>query len=147
MSVVSPAIGKFPLTSALTESILPLPCPFTTTLIVPVNYNSSPQAPSGARGHPPDSEDRPPFAARRRAHTHMTKSRRVSVQRDSTTLCLDLSGMFDARGRIRGNGVRYSFLSNKRSRPFGSDPWLSKAVAHFGLENTLRNPWRPEKST
>jgi hypothetical protein len=26
----------------------------------------------------------------------------------------------------------------------GSEPWVSKAVARFGLEN--RNPWRPEKA-
>jgi len=47
----------------------------------------------------------------------------------------------------RGNGVRYPFLFNKRSRPYGSEPWVSKAVAQFGLENTIRNPWRPEKGT
>jgi putative transposase len=35
----------------------------------------------------------------------------------------------------------------KRSRPYGSEPWVSKAVAQFGLENTLRNPWRPQKGT
>jgi hypothetical protein len=34
-----------------------------------------------------------------------------------------------------------------RSRPYGSEPWVSKAVAQFGLENTIRNPWRPEKGT
>ncbi|MGO8786242.1 MAG: hypothetical protein ACLQVL_02510 [Terriglobia bacterium] len=26
-------------------------------------------------------------------------------------------------------------------------PWVSKAVAQFGLENSLRNRWRPEKGT
>jgi SH3-like domain-containing protein len=35
----------------------------------------------------------------------------------------------------------------RRSRPYGSEPWVSKAVAQFGLENTIRNPWRPEKGT
>jgi putative transposase len=35
----------------------------------------------------------------------------------------------------------------KRSRPYGSEPWMSKAVARFGLENTIRNPWRPGKGT
>ena len=35
----------------------------------------------------------------------------------------------------------------KRSRPYGSEAWVSKAVAQFGLENTIRNPWRPEKGT
>jgi len=40
--------------------------------------------------------------------------------------------------------IRYAL---KRSRPYGSEPWVSKAVARFGLENTLRNPWRPQKGT
>ena len=37
--------------------------------------------------------------------------------------------------------IRYAI----KRRPHGSEPWVSKAVARFGLENTLRNPWRPEK--
>lgn len=37
--------------------------------------------------------------------------------------------------------IRYAL---KRSRPYGSEPSVSKAVARFGL-NTLRNPWRAEK--
>jgi hypothetical protein len=40
--------------------------------------------------------------------------------------------------------IRYAI---KRSRPYGSEPWVSKAVAQFGLENTVRNPWRPRKGT
>jgi len=40
--------------------------------------------------------------------------------------------------------IRYAL---KRSRPYGSEPWVSEAVARFGLENTLRNPWRPKKGT
>ena len=40
--------------------------------------------------------------------------------------------------------IRYAL---KRSRPYGSEPWVAQAVAQFGLENTLRNPWRPEKGT
>jgi len=40
--------------------------------------------------------------------------------------------------------IRYAL---KRSRPYGSEPWVSKAVARFGLENTLRNPWRPKKGS
>ena len=40
--------------------------------------------------------------------------------------------------------IRYAL---KRSRPYGSEAWVSKAVARFGLENTLRNPCRPEKGT
>ena len=35
----------------------------------------------------------------------------------------------------------------RRSRPYGSEGWVSKAVARFGLENTVRNPWRPRKGT
>ena len=31
----------------------------------------------------------------------------------------------------------------KRSRPYGSEGWVSKAVAQFGLENTMRNSGRP----
>ena len=40
--------------------------------------------------------------------------------------------------------IRYA---QKRSRPYGSEPWVLKAAARFGLENTLRNPWRPKKGT
>ena len=40
--------------------------------------------------------------------------------------------------------IRYAI---RRSRPYGSEPWVSRAVAQFGLENTMRNPWRPEKGT
>ena len=35
----------------------------------------------------------------------------------------------------------------KRSRPYGSEKWVPKAVARFGLESTLRNPWRPGKGS
>ena len=35
----------------------------------------------------------------------------------------------------------------KRSQPYGSGEWVRKAVAQFGLENTMRNPWRPGKGT
>jgi hypothetical protein len=34
----------------------------------------------------------------------------------------------------------------KRSKPYGSEGRVSKAVAQFGLENTVRNPWRPGKA-
>ena len=40
--------------------------------------------------------------------------------------------------------IRYAI---KRSRPYGSEEWVSQAVAQFGLENTIRNPWRPKKGT
>ena len=38
--------------------------------------------------------------------------------------------------------IRYAI---KRSRPYGSEKWVAKAVAQFGLETTIRTPWRPEK--
>ena len=37
--------------------------------------------------------------------------------------------------------IRYAI---KRSR-YGSEKWVAKAVAQFGLETTIRNPRRPEK--
>lgn len=40
--------------------------------------------------------------------------------------------------------IRYAI---KRSRPYGSEPWVAKAVTRFGLESTLRNPWRPAKGS
>jgi len=40
--------------------------------------------------------------------------------------------------------IRYAL---KRSRPYGSEPWVAKAVARLGLENTIRNPGHPEKGT
>ena len=40
--------------------------------------------------------------------------------------------------------IRYA---TQRSRPYGSDRWVGKTVKDFGLENTLRNPWRPQKGT
>jgi hypothetical protein len=36
--------------------------------------------------------------------------------------------------------IRYAI---KKSRPYGSEQWLGKAVAQFGLENTMRNSGRP----
>jgi len=33
----------------------------------------------------------------------------------------------------------------QRSRPYGSEKWVGRAVAEFGLENTVRNPGRPKK--
>ena len=40
--------------------------------------------------------------------------------------------------------IRYAI---KRSKPYGSEGWVSEAVAQFGLENKVRNPWRPGKGT
>ena len=35
--------------------------------------------------------------------------------------------------------------SVSRGTPFGSDKWVSKTVAQFGLESTLRSRGRPKK--
>ena len=35
----------------------------------------------------------------------------------------------------------------KRSKPYGSEGWVSKTVAQFGLENTVRAPWRSGKGS
>ena len=35
----------------------------------------------------------------------------------------------------------------KKSRPYGSEKWLRKAVAQFGLENTMRNSGRPRNGS
>ena len=40
--------------------------------------------------------------------------------------------------------IRYAI---KRNRPYGSEKWVAKAVTQFGLESTLRNPWRPGKES
>lgn len=39
--------------------------------------------------------------------------------------------------------IRYAL---KKSRPYGSDRWVSRTVRQFGLENTLRDPGRPRNS-
>jgi len=38
--------------------------------------------------------------------------------------------------------IRYAI---QRGRPYGSETWVAKAAAQFGLQSTLRNPWRPAK--
>ena len=35
----------------------------------------------------------------------------------------------------------------KKSRPYGSEKWVAKAVAKFGPENTMRNRGRPKKGS
>lgn len=35
----------------------------------------------------------------------------------------------------------------KRNRPYGSERWVSNAVKKFGLEGSIRDPWRPKKGT
>jgi REP-associated tyrosine transposase len=36
-------------------------------------------------------------------------------------------------------------VSIKRGRPFGNEKWISRVVKRFGLEATVRDPWRPKK--
>jgi putative transposase len=49
-----------------------------------------------------------------------------------------------AQGKEEIENLRYAL---KRSRPYGSEEWVSRAVAQFNLENTLRNPGRPKNGT
>ncbi len=35
----------------------------------------------------------------------------------------------------------------QRSRPYGSDKWVSNAIGKFGLKITMRNPGRPKKGS
>ncbi|MEK7539333.1 MAG: transposase [Patescibacteria group bacterium] len=38
-------------------------------------------------------------------------------------------------------------LSVVKSKPYGNDNWSMKIIKKFGLESTVRLPWRPKKST
>lgn len=38
-------------------------------------------------------------------------------------------------------------LSVVRGRPFGDDAWTTRMAKQHGLESTLRDPWRPSKTT
>jgi hypothetical protein len=52
--------------------------------------------------------------------------------------------------RVDVGGMVYHALNraNFRSRLFRtSEKWVSKAVAQFGLENTMRNRGRPKKGS
>jgi len=33
----------------------------------------------------------------------------------------------------------------KRNRPYGSERWVEKTIKKFGLEGTVRDPWRPKR--
>jgi putative transposase len=37
-------------------------------------------------------------------------------------------------------------LSIARGRPFGDDSWTARVARRYGLESTLRDPWRPRKT-
>ena len=47
-----------------------------------------------------------------------------------------------SRGKEEIENIR---LAIKKSRPYGSREWMARAVAQFGLENTMRNRGRPSK--
>jgi hypothetical protein len=49
-----------------------------------------------------------------------------------------------SQGKEEIENMRYAV---KRGRPYRSEQWVSKAVTQFGLETTLRNPWRPRKGS
>jgi len=51
-------------------------------------------------------------------------------------------GLNPSQPKEEVENIRYAI---QRSRPCGSEGWVSKAVARFGLESTLRHPWRPAK--
>ena len=48
------------------------------------------------------------------------------------------------QGRKEIEKIRYAI---QRSRPYGSEKWVTKAVGQFGLKNTMRNRGRPRKGT
>jgi putative transposase len=47
-----------------------------------------------------------------------------------------------SQGREEVEKIRYAI---QRSRPYGSDKWVSNAIRKFGLKSTMRNPGRPKK--
>jgi hypothetical protein len=49
-----------------------------------------------------------------------------------------------SQGQEEIENIRYAI---KKSRAYGSEKWVSKAVGKFGLENTMRNRGRPKKGT
>ena len=49
-----------------------------------------------------------------------------------------------SQGKEEIENIRYAI---KKSRPYGSEQWVAKAVGQFGLENTMRNRGRPKKGT
>ena len=40
--------------------------------------------------------------------------------------------------------IRYAI---KRGRPYGSTRWVERAIKRFGLQSTVRDPWRPQKGS
>ena len=52
--------------------------------------------------------------------------------------------MNQSQGKEGIENIRYAI---KKSRPYGSEEWLRKAVAQFGLQNTIRNSGRPRNGS
>jgi putative transposase len=50
----------------------------------------------------------------------------------------------EPQGKEEIENIRYAI---RKSRPYGSEKWVWKAVAKFGLENTMRTRGRPKKGT
>jgi len=48
----------------------------------------------------------------------------------------------ESQGKEEVENIRQAI---KRSRPYGSEKWVLKTVAKFGLENTMRRSGRPKK--
>ena len=46
--------------------------------------------------------------------------------------------------RIEEEFIRLSVVKGK---PYGKEDWSMKIIKKFGLESTIRSPWRPKKST
>ncbi len=55
-----------------------------------------------------------------------------------------LEWLNQSQGKEEIENIRYAI---QRGRPYGSEKWVSRTVAKFGLENTLRRRGRPRKGT
>jgi len=55
-----------------------------------------------------------------------------------------LEWLNQSQGKEEIGNIRYAI---QRSRPYGSEAWVKKAVGKFGLENTMRRRGRPRKGT
>jgi hypothetical protein len=57
------------------------------------------------------------------------------------------SRLFKKHARRRKEEIENIRYAIKKSRPYGSEKWVSRAVARFGLGSTLRERGRPRKGT
>ena len=48
--------------------------------------------------------------------------------------------------RLEAKSLDRLRLSIARGRPFGDAQWTARVVGRYGLESTLRDPWRPKKA-